>query len=116
MTDAFLQRLQTLGLGESSVLLTICLVVVAILILILHRFYWNWRLTRWAAGQNLRLLSFRGAGTWEGPSAWMRSENQSLFRVQTRDSKGRERFCWIMFGTPWGFSFGEPLNEVIWDD
>lgn len=102
--------------GLSSVPAIACLVILPIVVVLFGRLTWKWRLTRWAAGQNLRLISFRGAKTWEGPSAWTRSENQSLFRARTLDSQGRERSCWILFGSPWGFSLGEPLNEVIWDD
>ena len=92
---------------------------VAVLLLValkLSRMYWNRRLMRWAESQRLQLVSFRGAWFFEGPSAWTRSRNQHLFRVVARDREGRERSGWIMFGTFWGFTWGEPLREVIWDD
>ena len=46
----------------------------------------------------------------------MRSRNQHLFKLVTRDQNGLERSCWIMFGTFWGFTLGEPVTEVQWTD
>jgi len=90
--------------------------VFLLLLLKLSRAYWNRKLTAWAESQQLKLVSFRGARFWEGPSAWTRSRNQHVFRVLTQDREGRERSCWIMFGTYWGFTWGEPLSKVVWDD
>jgi len=91
-------------------------VLLPVLLAKLSNKYWNRRLVRWAESQRLQIVSFRGAMFYEGPSAWRRSRNQHLFRVVTRDREGQERSCWIMFGTRWGFNWGEPLKEVIWDD
>src|SRR5258708_5074208 len=77
--------------------------------------YWKHRLTRWAESQNLQLVSFRYAWFYEGPSAWTRSRNQHVFRVVTKDRDGLTGYCWIMFGTFWGFTGGEPITEVRWD-
>ena len=85
-------------------------------VLKLSRMYWSRKLERWAESQQLQIVSFRGARFYEGPSAWTRSRNQHLFRVMTRDRDGQVRSCWILFGTFWGFNWGEPLKEVIWDD
>jgi len=29
---------------------------------------------------------------------------------------GLTRYCWIMFGTFWGFTWGEPVTKVEWSD
>ncbi len=92
------------------------LIAVFIVVFKLSRAYWGRRLARWAETQQLKMVRFRGARFWEGPSAWMRSRNQQVFRVVTRDREGRERTCWIMFGTYWGFTWGKPLSKVVWDD
>ena len=90
--------------------------VLVIAALKLSRMYWKRRLTKWAESQRLDLVSFRGAWFFEGPSAWTRSRNQHVFRVVTKDRNGLERYCWIMFGTFWGFTWGEPVTHVDWDD
>ena len=90
--------------------------VLLLVVLKLSHMYWSRKLARWAESQQLQIVSFRGARFYEGPSAWMRSRNQHLFRVVTQDRIGQVRSCWIMFGTYWGFNWGEPLKEVIWDD
>ncbi len=87
-----------------------------VLALILAQLYWKRRLTKWAESQHLQLVSFRGAWFFEGPSAWTRSRNQHVFRVVTKDRDGLTRYCWIMFGTFWGFTWGEPITEVEWSD
>ena len=84
--------------------------------LILAKAYWKRRLTTWAESQHLQLVSFRGAWFFEGPSAWTRSRNQHVFRVVTKDQDGLTRYCWIMFGTFWGFTWGEPITQVEWSD
>ena len=91
------------------------LLALGIVLVVLSRFYWRWRLERWAAGEGYRLVSFRGAATWEGPQKFLRSENQSLFRVEVEDARGARRGAWVMFGSYWGFVIGEPIDGVTWD-
>jgi hypothetical protein len=91
-------------------------VLFAIVSLRFSHIYWKRRLTNWAIARHLELVGFRGAMFYEGPSAWTRSRNQHAFRVVTRDAAGRERSCWMLFGTFWGFHLTEPLTQVIWDD
>jgi hypothetical protein len=45
------------------------------------RAYWNRRVAKWADEHALTLLDFRGAGFFEGPRAFRRSDNQFAFRV-----------------------------------
>lgn len=82
----------------------------------IRRAYWSRRITQWAENQHLKLVRFRRGRFYEGPSAWMRSRNQHVFRVATQNVEGRERSCWIVFGTYWGFTWGSPLSKVVWDD
>src|ERR1700756_2324200 len=91
-------------------------VLLPVLLARLSNKYWNRRLVRWAESQRLQIASFRGAMFYEGPSAWTRSRNQHLFRVVTRDRDGLTGYCWIMFGTFWGFTWGDPITEVQWDN
>jgi len=79
-----------------------------ILALILAQMYWKRRLRKWAESQHLELVSFRGAWFFEGPSAWVRSRNQHVFRVVTKDRNGLTRYCWVMFGTFWCFTWASP--------
>jgi hypothetical protein len=99
---------QLLIFGASAVLLVVAL--------ILANMYWKRRLTKWAESEHLELVSFRYAWFYEGPSAWTRSRNQHVFRVVTKDRDGLTRYCWIMFGTFWGFTWGEPITKVEWSD
>jgi len=105
-----------LKIGAQHVLIYAGMVVFLIVAWKLSLMYWKRRLTQWAESQRLQLVRFRGARFYEGPSAWTRSRNQHLFRVVTRDRDGLERSCWIMFGTFWGFTWGEPITQVDWDD
>ncbi len=87
-----------------------------ILLLWLSRIYWRNKLTRWAREQGYTLIRYRGAWFFEGPSAWRRSKNQHAFRVVVEDRNGLRRSCWIMFGTFWGFTWGNPVTAVEWDN
>jgi hypothetical protein len=49
------------------------------------RAYWNRRVAKWADDHALTLLDFRGAGFFEGPRAFRRSDNQFAFRVVVED-------------------------------
>jgi hypothetical protein len=40
----------------------------------LGHYYWSYRLNQWAVDQGLKLVDFRGAKFYEGPSAWIRSD------------------------------------------
>jgi len=82
----------------------------------LGRYYWSYRLNRWAADQGCKLIEFRGAKFYEGPHAWIRSDSQHLFHVQVEDRTGRRSTAWVMFGTYWGFTLGVPVKEVTWED
>ena len=114
--DGVLFQVRNLHLGAYQLLGLAGVVVFFLVALKLSQAYWNRRLTEWAQAQGLQLVSFRGARIYEGPSAWIRSQHQQVFRVVVRDRKGQERSGWMMFGTYWGFTWGIPLKEVIWDD
>jgi len=90
--------------------------LVCFIMLRLGHSYWSYRLNRWAAGQALTVIDFRGAKFYEGPSAWLRSDSQYLFRVHVEDKQGKRRSGWVMFGTFWGFTIGSPVTKVIWDE
>ena len=116
MPDGVWFQVGNLKIGALQVLVMAGVAAFLLVAVKLSNMYWRRRLTRWAESRRLQLVHFRGARFYEGPSAWMRSRNQHLFRVVTRDREGRERSCWIMFGTFWGFTWGEPLTKVTWDD
>ncbi len=109
-------QLGNLKIGPLQAVIFAWALVILIVILKLSRMYWSRRLRQWAEGQHLELVSFRRGRFYEGPSAWRRSRNQSLFRVITRDGSGLERTCWMLFGTYWGFTWNQPLTQVTWID
>jgi hypothetical protein len=116
MPDDALFQIGNLKVGPKQLLIYAWVAVFVIVVLMLSRMYWRRRLTKWAESQYLQLISFRGAWFFEGPSPWTRSRNQHVFRVVTKDGDGLTRYCWIMFGTFWGFTWGEPLTQVEWDN
>ena len=116
MPDGVWFQIGNTKIGVLQALMVVGFAVFLLIAVKLGNMYWKRRLTQWAESQRLQLVRFRTAWFYEGPSAWMRSRNQHLFRVITRDREGRERSCWIMFGTWWGFTWGEPLTQVTWDD
>jgi len=116
MPEGVLFQIGNLKFDLNLILIYAGIAVFVIVVWKLSRMYWKRRLTQWAEGQHLELVSFRGAWFYEGPSAWTRSRNQHVFRVVTKDRDGLTRYCWIMFGTFWGFTWGEPLTQVQWDN
>jgi hypothetical protein len=113
MLDALMLRTGGTPLGPQAALMGIGALVVLLSVLV-ARWYWRWKLRTWGEGQGLQLVRFRWARFYEGPSAWMRSRNQHLFKAVMRDRQGLDRSCWIMFGTFWGFTWGEPVTHVEW--
>jgi hypothetical protein len=116
MPDGVWFQVGNLKIGPLQALVLAWGVVFLVIAWKLSRMYWKRKLTQWAESQHVTLVSFRGAWFYEGPSAWTRSRNQHVFRVVTRGREGLERTCWIMFGTFWGFTWGEPITQVSWDD
>jgi hypothetical protein len=95
---------------------TVGMVTVLCLAIWLSRIYWRRKLTKWAESQGMKLVSFRGAWFYEGPSKFLRSRNQHAFRVIVEDHLGITHSAWVMFGTFWGFTWGMPLTDVQWDN
>jgi hypothetical protein len=116
MPDGVLFQIGKIDVGPNQLLIFAGMIAFFIVVLMLANIYWKRRLTKWAEDQHLQLVSFRGAWFFEGPSAWTRSRNQHVFRVVTKDRDGLTRYCWIMFGTFWGFTWGEPITQVEWDN
>ena len=63
------------------------MVLLCFIMLKLGHYYWSYRLNQWSADQGLKLVDFRGAKFYEGPSAWVRSDTQHVFRVQVEDKQ-----------------------------
>jgi hypothetical protein len=101
---------------SNQLLLYAAAAVGLLLVFLLSQMYWGMRLRNWAQSQGMQLVRFRYAWFYEGPSAWTRSRNQHVFRVTVRDPYEMERVCWVMFGTFWGFTWGEPITKVEWID
>jgi hypothetical protein len=116
MPDGVYFQIGKLDVGPTQLLIFAGTAVLFVAALILAQMYWKRRLTTWAESEHLQLVNFRYAWFYEGPSAWTRSRNQHVFRVVTKDRDGLTRYCWIMFGTFWGFTWGEPITKVEWSD
>src|SRR5450432_1543223 len=116
MPDGVYFQIGKIDVGPTQLLIFAGTAALFIAALILSKMYWKRRLTKWAESEHLELVSFRCARFYEGPSAWTRSRNQHVFHVVTKDRDGQTRYCWIMFGTFWGFTWGEPITKVEWSD
>jgi hypothetical protein len=116
MPDGVLFQIGKFNVGAPQLMVLAASAVLLPIAWMLCNIYWKRRLTKWAESQHLELVSFRGAWFFEGPSAWTRSRNQHVFRVVTKDRDGLIGYCWIMFGTFWGFTWGEPITQVQWDN
>jgi hypothetical protein len=78
--------------------------------------YWKERVHRWAATRGYSLIEYRSAAFFEGPARFLRSENQTAFRVKVRDSSGKMLAGWLIFGHNWNpFSAPDELIEERWD-
>jgi hypothetical protein len=102
--------------GLKLLFFAIALALVALLSWAWGRAYWERRIIRWAGIRGLRLIEYRGATAFEGPQAFLRSENQSVFRVKVRDGNGKVLRGWLVFGRNWNpFSAPDELVDEIWD-
>jgi len=88
---------------------------VVIALAVASRAYWGWRLRAWAREQGFTLTHYRGAKSFEGPGRLVRTENQSVFRVEVAAADGARRAGWVTFGSRLGFVLGEPVAGVDWD-
>ncbi|MEI8304364.1 MAG: hypothetical protein WCG13_13830 [Burkholderiales bacterium] len=90
--------------------------VTAYLMLTWGKVYWKKRLTLWAQQRGYKLIEYRAAASFEGPGGVLRTENQTAFRVKVRDSDGKTRTGWLVYGRNWNpFSPADELVEEKWD-
>jgi hypothetical protein len=86
------------------------------LILVWAKFYWKKRITHWAKTRGYFLIEYRGAMFFEGPGGMLRTDNQTAFKVKIRDSGGKIRSGWLVFGSYWNpFSPPDELLQKEWD-
>jgi len=76
------------------------------------KYYWRWRLGRWAASEGFRLVDFHGAHAFEWPGGGLPNYHETIFRIEVRDSAGHRRTGWLKFGTP---LLGMPLKDEHWN-
>lgn len=76
---------------------------------------WHRQINQWAEEQGFKLIKFKGAKFYEGPSAWRRnSDFREEFYITVEDQQGRKRSGWIVFESSWGLGSYE-YTKVIWD-
>lgn len=98
------------------------------------------RLSEWAKAEGVTIISQRGARFYEGPGAWLRTENQNMYRLEVRyvwlfqgpdawrrsrnqtqyrvkvwDAQAQILHGWVTLGTYWGFMDWYKVSDVIWD-
>jgi hypothetical protein len=73
------------------------------------------RLNEWAKAEGVTIISKRGARFYEGPGAWLRTENQNVYRLEVRDSKRQVHLVWVTFGKDILSSEINPqISNVTW--
>jgi hypothetical protein len=72
-----------------------------IVVLVTGRMWSRWQVRRWCDDQGYDLVDWRGAKFFEGPGAWLRSENQDAYRIEVRDRQGTPRAGYVVFGSYW---------------
>jgi hypothetical protein len=73
------------------------------------------RLSEWAKAEGVTIISQRGARFYEGPGAWMRTENQNVYRLEVRDAKRQVHLVWVTFGKDILSSEINPqISNVTW--
>lgn len=77
---------------------------------------WHRKINKWAEERGFKLIKFKGAKFYEGPSAWLRdSDFREEFHITVEDQQGRIRNGWIVFESSWGLG-PYKYTKVIWDD
>jgi len=99
-----------------KVMLYAAAVVALLLLAWWSTLYWRRKIERWAQSEDLRLVSFRSALFFEGPSKFRRGSSQHVFFVRVEDRNGIRRAAWLMYGKYWGFGWNTPLTKVEWID
>jgi hypothetical protein len=89
-------------LPPASPLVVVGVTILALIAaLVTGRAWSRWQVGRWCKRQGYELVEFRGARFFEGPGAWLRSENQAAYRVQVRDRQDQTRSGYVVFGSNW---------------
>jgi hypothetical protein len=68
----------------------------------------------WAKSEHLTLLEVRFSWPFQGPDAWRRSRNQTLYRVKVWDARGQILHGWVTLGTYWGWTW-YTVSDVTWN-
>lgn len=88
--------------------------ILAIIVLMWTGKIWAKRqVTRWCEREGYELVKWRGAWLFEGPRAWLRTEDENAYYVEVRDRTGETRSGYVVFGT-WWHSFSRKVR-VRWE-
>jgi hypothetical protein len=82
----------------------VAVTIVAIIVLMWTGKIWARRQVRAGASERgYELVSFRGTWFYEGPRAWLRTEEEDAYHVEVRDH-GETRIGYVVFGSWYPFS------------
>jgi hypothetical protein len=84
-----------------QVLSLVTAALVFLVVLWLGRAYGARRVSRWCEEQGYELIDWRGAKFFEGPRAWLRTENEDAYYIEVRDRQGLTRSGYLVFGSYW---------------
>ena len=93
----------------------VALLVFAIVLYNLSPVLTRRRLTRWAASNGFRLVSFSTVPFYDGPRAWRRNRYKNDYRIVVETQAGVRREGWLLEDWPF-LDLGRPTFEVHWDE
>jgi hypothetical protein len=94
-----------MSLDSPHPLFIVAVTIVAIIVLMWTGKIWARRqVTRWCEREGYELVSFRGAWFYEGPRAWLRTEEEDAYHFEVLDPHGDTRMGYVVFGSWYPFS------------
>jgi ABC-type nickel/cobalt efflux system permease component RcnA len=94
------RRPARMSLSSPDAIVVVAVPILAIMVLLWTGQIWARRhVTRWCEREGYELVEFRGAWFFEGPRAWLRTEDENAYHVEVRDRRGDTRTGYVVFGT-----------------
>ncbi len=79
---------------------------------LIHRVYWERRISRWARGHHFTLVDCRRAWMIEGPDRLTRNNWRTVFWIEVTDRDGFARTGYLTFQSRW---WGGIDDEIEWN-
>ena len=91
-----------MSLSSPDPILVVTVTIATIIVgLWIGKIWARWQVKRWCEREGYELVAFRGAWFYEGPRAWLRTENEDAYHLEVRDRRGETHTGYVVFGTRW---------------